>query len=291
MTFSKVIKISFTVAILLIVSTVFYTVDETRVAVLTRFGKPFIDIKGPGLHFKLPWPIDKAIKVDKRILVLESMPQELLTEDQKNVVVESFMTWRITDPLLFVKTVQTRQKAEDRLIDLYESRMGATIGGHPLHNFISIDSNEVEYHDISNHVVRTINRIVGESIGVELIDLRLTSFTLPAQNRGAVIARMNAERATIAAKYRSSGEEQALKIEGEAEAEHKKILGHAHAEAEAIRGEGEAKALTAFAKAYEQDEEFYRFMRSLESYETIINDETTLFIESDSKLLRALNGK
>jgi membrane protease subunit HflC len=121
--------------------------------------------------------------------------------------------------------------------------------------------------------------------------VQINGFNLPPQNRTSVIERMRAERARIATRYRSEGEEAALKIQAEAAAERERILSEARARAEALRGQGEAEALSTFAGAYSKDPDFYRFLRSLESYETILDGKTTIFLESDSQLLKALDGR
>ena len=130
-----------------------------------------------------------------------------------------------------------------------------------------------------------------KDFGLEVVDLQINGFNLPAQNRASVIDRMRAERARIATKYRSEGEEEALKIEAEAAKEREETLATARAEAEVIRGEGEAAALAELGEAYAKDPEFYRFLRTLESYDKIIDDQTTIFLESDSRLMKVLSGQ
>ncbi len=276
---------------LLLVRTAAFTVDETETAIVTRFGKPADEASGPGLHFKWPWPVEKVVRLDSRLLVFDNEPVELLTLDKKNVLVDTFVCWRIADPHLFVKTVKSREQAEARLLDVSASRLGAAVGSRPMEGFVNVEPGKVKLRELAENVARDVDQVSQASFGIEVVDLQINGFNLPAQNRASVIDRMRAERARIATKYRSEGEEEALKIEAAAAGERETILAEARARAESIRGEGEAAALRVMGDAYAKDPEFYRFMRTLESYDRIIDDQTTVFLESDSKLMKVLHGR
>ena len=292
MTKKKIFSILLFAAVLLAFgATALFTVDETQVGVVTRFGRALEEIRQPGLNLKMPWPIDQAILLDQRRLYLRNEPQEMLTDDEKNVIVEGYLLWHIDDPILFVETVKTRVDAETRLRDLFTARMGAKVGNLPFDGFVNVGLDRLNFHEIYDEVGRQINEITEANFGIRVHRIQITGFTLPSANRASVIARMNAERERIAARYRSEGVEQALKIEAKAAAEHERILSAAHAEATLILGKGEATALEILREAFEKDPEFYRFLRSLESYEPIVGKETTLFLESDSKLFKTLYGE
>ena len=273
-----------------VLASALFTVDETQVAIVTRFGRPLPGVAGPGIHLKAPWPIDTVLRFDSRLLVFASGPEEMLTVDRKNVVVDSFICWRIADPLLFAQTVRTRQEAEARLLDLTASEMGAAVGREPMEGFIHAGGG-VRLRAVGERTGAAIGRLAAASFGIQVLDLQIAGFNLPAQNRDSVIERMRAERGRMATRYRSEGDEQALKIQAQAATEREAVLAAAKAQAESIRGRGEADALRIFAAAYAKDPDLYRFLRTLESYETVIDDKTTLFLQSDSKLLRALDGK
>jgi membrane protease subunit HflC len=267
-----------------------FTVDQTEVAVVTRFGRATQPVRTAGLNFKLPWPIDGIIRVDQRRLYLDTAPQEMLTDDEKNVIVDGYLIWQIKDPIRFVETVQTRANAEARLIDLYTARMGARIGTLPFTSFVNVGSNKLEYHAIFDKVREEVEAHSDTDFGIEINAIHISGFTLPPANRASVITRMNAERSRIAARYRSEGIEQALKIEATAAAEHEAIMAKAHASATAALGKADADALKILGEAYAKDPDFYRFLRSLESYESIVGSRTTLFLETDSKLFKTLYG-
>ena len=274
-----------------IFGTSLFTVDETEVAVVTRFGEPLEEIRTPGLQVKMPWPVDKVIRVDMRKFIIKSSAQELLTDDEKNVIIELFLTWRVKNPKQFVATVQNKMGAQARLEDLYTARLGAAVGNLALEDFVNPGTDKVEFHALSEQIRQQIDDTAFQNFGVGVVSVQIAGFTLPVENRASVVSRMKAERARIAARYRSEGAEEALRIEAKAAAEHERILARAHADATRILGEAEAEALTVLGKAYVKDPEFYRFIRSLESYESIIGKQTTLFLESDSKLLKVLNGE
>jgi membrane protease subunit HflC len=288
--FRRVLALAVAAAVAAWLLTAFYTVGETQMAIVTRFGRPLPQVAGPGLHAKLPWPVDAVVRLDARLLIFDGEPTEMLTADKKNVLIDSFVCWRIADPLLFAQTVKTRAEAEARLLDLASSEMGAAVGREPMESFLKAGG-RVRLREVSRRAGVAVGSLARRSFGIAVVDLQINGFYLPAQNRASVIERMRAERARIATRYRSEGEEAALKIQAQAASEREKILSEARAQAEAIRGQGEAEALRTFAGAYSKDPDFYRFLRSLESYETILDDKTTIFLESDSKLLRALDGR
>ena len=271
-----------------LLSTTLFTVDETERAIVTRFGRPLDGVAGPGLHAKLPWPIDSVVRLDARLLIFDNEPIEMLTADKKNVVLDTFICWRIADPLQFTQTVKTRPEAEARLLDIAAAEMGAAVGKAPMETFISTALGKVEIGALSQRVGAAVDAVARRSFGIEVADLRINGVFLPAQNRASVIDRMRAERARIATKYRSEGEEEALKINGETTVQRDKILAEARAEAEVVRGTGEAQSMRLLSDAYSENPEFYRFLRGLQADEAIIDSKTTLFLETDSPLLRAL---
>ena len=114
-----------------------FTIEETEVGLVTRFGKPVGALAEPGLHFKMPWPVDSVLRLDRRLLVFDNEPAEMLTRDKRNILVDSFVLWRIEDPLRFVRTVKTRDEAEARLLDLAVSELGAAVGNEPMESFLN----------------------------------------------------------------------------------------------------------------------------------------------------------
>ena len=275
----------------LALSTSLFTIHETEVGLVTRFGRPADDVAEPGLHWKLPWPVERVLRIDRRMLVFDDEPTEMLTLDKRNVLVDSFVLWRVEDPLRFAQTVGSRLEAEARLLDLTSSELGAAVGSVPMEGLINVDPEKVQLRTVAEKAAAGIRATVLESFGIELVDLGINGFSLPRQNRASVIDRMRAERGRIATQYRSEGKERALEIEAEATRTRQLLLAEARARAEVIRGEGEAKSLKILSEAYSQDPELYRFVRSLESSEEILDSDTTIFLPADHELLGVLRER
>lgn len=266
-----------------------YTIDESQQGVLTHFGKIAAPVKEPGLHFKFPWPVSKVYKVDRRIHPLTNLSQELITEDQKNVLVDGYLLWRVTDPIRYVESIRTEARAVERLSDLYRSSAGIVVSNKPREVFVSLGLEHRDVSLISGEILDLVKPIAGD-YGIDVMKIGIVEYTLPAENRPSVIQRMISERARIAARYRSEGEEAAIRIEAYAIHEHEKLMATAHAEATTILGEAEAEAMTTLAAAYSEDPEFYKFIRALDSYDAIIDKNTTLILPADSELFRYLDG-
>ena len=267
-----------------------YTVDESEEAVLTNFGKIVLPVRGPGLHFKLPTPISVVYKIDRRVHPLTGITQELITEDQKNVLIDGYLLWRIDDPVRFVEAIRTNANATKRLSDLYRASVGIVISNKSRDAFVSLGLQHEDLATTSAEILEKIKPVAADDYGIDVIQAGLVGYTLPNENRPSVIRRMISERARIAARYRSEGEEKAIGIEAYAINEHQKILAAAHAEATAILGEAEAESLKTLAEAYNEDPDFYRFIRALDSYDAIIDGSTTLILPADSELFRYLDG-
>ena len=269
----------------------FYVIDESQRGVLTHFGKIAPPVKEPGLHFKYPRPVSKVYKVDRRIRPLTGLSQELITEDQKNVLVDGYLLWRIADPIRFVEAIRTEANAVERLSDLYRSSVGIVVSNKARDAFVSLGLDHQDITVVSGEILDKVKPVAAEDYGIDVIKAGIVEYTLPAENRPSVIRRMISERARIAARYRSEGEEQAIRIEAFAINEHEKIMAAAHAESTTILGRAEADAMTTLAAAYREDPAFYKFIRALDSYDSIIDRNTTLMLPADNELFKYLDGK
>ena len=286
-------KLATTVAVVLaavLAWDVHYVIDESEQGVLTNFGKIVPPVKQPGLHFKLPTPISVVYKVDRRVRPLMNMKQELITEDQKNVLVDGYLLWRVSDPVRYVEAIRTEANAVKRLGDLYRASVGIVVSNKSRDAFVSLGLQHQDITKASLEILDQIKPVAASDYGIEVVRAGLVEYTLPAANRPSVIQRMISERARIAARYRSEGEERAIGIEAFAINEHEKIMATAHAEATAILGKAEADALETLAAAYRDDPEFYKFIRALDSYDTIIDKNTTLMLPADNELFKYLDG-
>ena len=267
-----------------------YVIDESEQGVLTNFGKIVPPVKGPGLHFKLPTPISMVYKIDRRVRPLTGLKQEFITEDQKNVLVDGYLLWRVSNPIRFVEAIRTEANAVKRLSDLYRSSVGIVVSNKSRDAFVSLGLQHEDMAKIAGEILNQVKSVAAADYGIDVLRAGLVEYTLPAENRPSVIKRMISERARIAARYRSEGEERAIGIEAFAINEHQKIMAAAHAEATAILGRAEADALKTLSTAYRQDPAFYKFIRALDSYDSIIDRNTTLILPADNELFKYLDG-
>ena len=263
-------------------STVF-TVDETRQVVILQFGEPVRIIKTPGLHFKLPAPLQVAQRFDDRLLEYDVAPEEILSKDKKSLIVDNYVRWRIIDPLLFLQTVQTEPIAKTRIDDIVYSELRRELGTHNMSEIIT------ESREIIMEKVTRESAIATKPYGIEVVDVRLKRVDLPQNNEQSIYRRMQAERIRQANKFRSEGEEESQKIKASTDKDKTIILANAYKEAEEVKGEGEAKAVDIYARAFSKDPDFYEFYRTLETYKIILDKKTTLVLPTNSKLFDILN--
>jgi modulator of FtsH protease HflC len=273
------------VALALFYRTVF-TVDETQFAIVTQFGKPVRTITTAGL--KLKWPWQSLLSFEKRLMVYNPRPSEFLTRDKKNIVVDSYVAWRVADPNRFLQTVNDLTGAEMRLHDTVWAAVAAALGNTDLSALVSVRPEEVKVQDVMRQVADQSRARALDQYGIEIVDVRMKRLNLPAQNRESVFARMRAERERIAKQYRAEGEAEALKIRAEADKEKARIISEAYREAEKVRGDGDAQSTRIYAEAYSRDPKFYKLVRTLEAYKKVIDPNTTAILSSDSELLKLL---
>ena len=271
----------FTLIILFVLSTII-VVDETEQIVILQFGKPVQTITDPGLNFKLPAPIQVSNSFDKRLLEYDVPPEEILSRDKKSLIIDNYVRWRIVDPLLFLQTVRAIPTAKTRLDDIVYSELRQELGNHDMAEIIT------ETRELIMEKVTIASNEETSKYGIEVIDVRIRRVDLPQENEASIYARMEAERKRQANKFRSEGEEEAQKIRAATDRDKTVILAEAYKTAQQIRGEGEAEALDIYAESFSKDPDFYEFLRTLETYEKVIDKKTTLVLPGDSKLFKAL---
>jgi membrane protease subunit HflC len=264
----------------------FYAVRETEFVLITQFGKPMYTVTDAGLHMK--WFFQSCTFFDKRLRVYNPRPSEFLTRDKKNLVIESYVAWRIDDPKRFVETVGDPVAAEMRLHDIVWSGLSAALGTHDLEAIISPNPQQVKASQMLDQLATLTGRSALAEYGIRVVDVRIKRINLPEQNKQSVYARMRAERERIARQYRAEGEEQALSIRADADRQRDEIVSAAYKEAEKTKGEGDAEATRVYSQAYSKNPRFYKLLRTLESYKKIFDDKTTAILSSDSELLKVL---
>ncbi len=259
-----------------------YIVDETQLAIVTRFGEPRVSITSPGLYVKTPF-IETVRYFEKRILIFDAPPDSLLTEDKRRLVIDVYARARIFDPLLFFKTVQTESQATSRAVDIISSELRREIA---LDTQIEVIQETRE--EIMNRVRDSVRPKLLE-FGIETIDVRIKRADFPETVAESVYARMQAERKRIADRERAQGAERDAEVRANVDRQAAIIRAEAERDAQIIRGEGEAEAVRIFAESLGQDPEFYAFQRSLQAYKTFLPESgTTVVLPADSSLFQFL---
>jgi membrane protease subunit HflC len=263
-----------------------FIVDETQQVVILQLGKPVKTVLEPGFNYKLPFPFQEKIVFDDRLLEYDSPPEAILSKDKKSLIVDNYVRWKIVDPLQFLKTVQAIPTAKSRMDDIVYSELRRELGTHDMVEIITENREEIM------DVVTEASNSATLSYGISVIDVRIRRVDLPSENEESIYARMEAERKRQANKFRSEGSEEAQKIRAATDRDKTIILANAYKEAERIRGEGDAKAVQIYAKSYSSDPKFYEFVRTLDAYKKVVDDNTTLVLPSNSKLFKLLmDGK
>ena len=275
---------SILVIIVIVSATSLFQVSEIENAVVIRLGKPQKVVTEPGLYAKIPF-IDDVRSFDKRLLNYDAAPKGIIIKGKKSIVIDNYARWRIADPLLFLQSVQNIGGAQARLDDIVYSELRREMGKYTLSEIISFK------RDVIMKNVTEESRKKSKSSGIEIVDVRIKRVELPQENEKNIFKRMDAERNQQAKKYRAEGREKSLEITSQADREKTIILAEAYRKSEELKGEGDAKALEIYANAYNRDPEFYKFMKTLEAYETIMDKKTKVILSTDSELWKMLQTK
>jgi membrane protease subunit HflC len=278
------------IVVLVAVNSTLYVVSEFERGVKLRFGKLIESDIQPGLHIKLPIVDDVRI-FDARILTLDAQQASFFTIEKKRLIVDSYAKWRISNVETYYKaTGGVESVAHNRLANRVNTGLRNQFGTRTLHEVVS-----GERDLLMKNITDDLNQSVLDSLGIEVIDVRVKRIDLPQEVSGPVFRRMTAEREKEARELRSTGKEKAEKIRAAADRERTIELANAYRDAEELRGEGDAEAAGIYAAAYQQDPEFYSFVRSLNAYkQSFSNKGDIMLVEPDSdffKYLKDLNAQ
>ncbi len=288
----------------------FYVLEESEQAIITQFGQPVGGaVQDAGLHFKIPI-IQKTHVIDKWIMEWDGNPKQIPTKDKKYIWVDTFARWRISDPLKFFQTVRNETFAHSRLDDVIDGTTRDIISLHNLIDLVrnsnreltfSIDSDDkslsvdapekievgrVAIEDaIFNSAKPSVNKY-----GIELIDVKIKRVNYIEEVRRKVYERMVSERNKIAARYRSEGQGKAAEIIGKMQRNLDTIQSGAYKNAQEIIGRADAEAIRIYAAAYNQDPNFYQFLKTLESYKETLDEKSTLIISTDSEFYKYIKN-
>jgi len=257
-----------------------FQVRQTEVAVVTRFGRPHRDITEPGAYYKLPWPVEKVHRFDKRIQVFEDSFEETFTQDQYNLLVSVYAGWTIAEPKVFFPRFGkgSTQEAIRSLEGLVRSAKNAVVGQHRFSDFISTDTNQLQFVEIEQEILSRIQEKAAKEYGIEVKFLGIQRLGLPESVTRTVFERMRSEREVLVSRIQSAGDEEAARIRAEAERLSNQLMTEAISEATRLRGEADAKALESF-KVFEQEPGFANFLLSLGALQSVLTNRTTLIVD------------
>ncbi|MEM6925712.1 MAG: protease modulator HflC [Myxococcota bacterium] len=274
--------------LVLALSATAFVVREGQAVLVTRLGKPVVVLEDAGLHWKLPWPIDEAIAIDVRRRVFRGGHSEMLTRDKKNVVMLSYTVWKVVDPLLFHQAVGSIESAEVKLDGLITNAAIGVLGRHDLSAIVSTDPTTLQLDAIQSALLAQTVSLASERYGVDIERVAFERVSLPEENTASVFEQMRAERSQYAAEFTAEGEREAVRIRSEADLQAAQIRSEGTEEAAKILGQAEAEAARIYAEAHDIDPELSRFLRSLETLDNVVGDQTTVILRTDSEPFRLL---
>jgi modulator of FtsH protease HflC len=264
-----------------------FVVRQTEQAIVLMLGDPQPGIRGPGLHFKLPF-VQNVVYFESRILDYAPPQEEIIAADQKRLVVDSFARYRIADPLEFYKSVGTEISARARLAGILSASLRRVVGGETLASVLSQERGGIMDR------IRADTNEAASKFGIDVVDFRIRRADLPAANADAIYQRMQSEREREAREFRAQGAELAQRIRARAEREKTVLIAESQRQSQVLRGEGDGEAIRVYADAFGQDPEFFAFYRSMEAYRNALKgDGTTMVLSPDSDFFayfRKLSG-
>jgi len=296
--------------LLLVMGGAFYTVHETDTVILTQLGEIVGEpITEPGLHFKTPF-IQDMHRLEKRVLEWDGRPVEMPTKSKTYIIVDTFARWRIGDPEKYFVSVNEERRAQSRLEDIIGSEVRSAVAAHELIEVVRSDKNlelppaqAVEGTSLSAVQTAERGRLELEKdilaaakpklteLGIDLLDVRIKRVNYRQDVVESIYRRMISERQQIAQRFRSEGEGEAARIDGRRERELKRIDSEAYKRVQELRGEADAEATRVYAEAYDKSpeaREFYGFLKTLDTYRTILGNRTNMILSTDSELFRLL---
>lgn len=273
-------------AVLVILSASIFTVDQRQHAIVFQLGEVRNVIAEPGLYFK--WPMIQNVRYfDKRILTLDAAePERFITSEKKNVLVDSFVKWRIVDPrLYYVSVAGDELRAQTRLAQTVNAGLREEFGKRTVHDVVSGERDRIMEQ------MREKADLDARKIGVQIVDVRVKRVDFPPEVSESVYRRMEAERKRVANELRSEGSAEAEKIRADADKQREVIVAEAYRDAQKMKGEGDAKAAATYAQAFNQNPEFYAFYRSLEAYRNSFNSKgDVIVVEPDSDFFKYMKS-
>lgn len=265
-------------------SNIFFIVKQVEQAIVFQFGQPVRVIKKPGLNAKVPF-IQNVMFFDTRLQEINTEDKEVIASDQKRLIINAFVKYKIVDPVLYYTTVRDETGFRNRFSTILDSSLRQVIGEIPLNSLLSEKRSDVM------EKIQDVVDAKAKQFGVEIVDVRITRSDLPQANSNAIYKRMQTDREREAREIRAEGDENAQKIRANTDKERIFLISEARKKAEIIMGEGEAIANKIYSRSYSKDPEFFEFYRSMQAYKNSLKDKNTkLIISPENEFLKNMNG-
>jgi membrane protease subunit HflC len=266
--------------LILAIYLVAFQVRQSELAFVTRFGQPVRSITMPGLKLKLPTPIERVHKFDSRMRLLEAEIAQTTTRGKVPIIVNTYMVWRITDPLQFYNSVGTIESAQTKLRSQVNDTQNRVIGQYTFAEFINSDPNKIRFDEVQDKMLKDLAPRVAKEYGIEVKTLGIKQLKISEDNTKVVFERMKAERKRLTEATIALGTAEATTIKGDADAIKTGLLAAAEARAKRIQGQGDAETAK-YLQKMEEDPELAMFLRSLDTLRTTTGEKTTLVIPTD----------
>jgi len=286
----KNLAIPILIAVIFLVMVVYlvtFQVRETESAFVTRFGKPVREVNQPGLYGKWPTPIEQVHKFDSRMRVLEAELGETTTSGTVPIIVNTYVVWRVAEPLKFLNAVKTIENAESKLRNQINDSQNRVIGQHAFGEFVNSDPDKIKFDQIQEEMLADLKEPVRKDYGIDIQTLGIKQLKISADVTKQVFERMKAERERRTAATISEGDAEAVRIRTEANKKRDVLLAAAEAQAKRIRGQGDADAAE-YYKMLEADPELAIFLRNLEALMTTLKERATVVIPADADPFKLL---
>lgn len=278
---ANVLKIFLPLALLVVYLSVFF-VDQRQHAILFKFGEIVHSEYEPGLHWKLPYPFNEVRKFDKRILTIDTRPGSFATVEQKYLIVDSYVKWRIEDVATYYKATSGNENTAGALLyEVINNGLRAEFGKRTIQEVVAGDRTDIMKLMTESAATKA------ESLGIQVVDVRIKKIELPSEVSSSVYNRMRTGRELVARDLRSKGEEASERIRADADRQSTVILAEAYRDSEITRGDGDAIATATYAQAFGKDREFYKFYRSLNAYTgNFSSSNDVILLEPDSEYFK-----
>lgn len=274
--------VAFVAIVIVLASSVMFSVREGQYAVVTRFGAPKNTLREAGLHWKLPWPIDRVHFLDGRDQLFNSRYAETLTHDKKNIILRMFVVWGIGDPLTFLQAMGTEEIAEDRLDGLITDAKNAVLGTYDLAALVNTDTEQLRLSEIEAKVLAQVEKVAKDRYGIVVRQVGLKQLGFPAANIREIFDQMRAERTRVASKIRAEGDRESKRIRAETEKRIAKLRAEGDLEAKRIRAEAAGEVNRIYRESYGQEPALFRWLRKIQAAKDILGERSMLIMKTDT---------